>query len=246
VAAVCVTALLFTLALVYTQQGGKRSSLDENGSDVHGGAGLEQKDSNALNLLSTMMSKHAVHKKAALKRLAIKSPDSSQHRGRGAPADGGIPPMPSAPHIMGALPGQGGPDAGPPPNPVAEGLQAVMGGWTGAGWWQPCSEVCTAGRSRAEMKVAETFKQFQACESNCRGKKAAQLKKVIGNVKAMVTKEGGNPNEGMGGGPGGGAPGGGPGGHGGPPRGMPPPGMVAQRVSKHLLKWETLNHSSLT
>eukprot|EP00290_Baffinella_frigidus_P043260 CAMPEP_0180289770 /NCGR_PEP_ID=MMETSP0988-20121125/14958_1 /TAXON_ID=697907 /ORGANISM="non described non described, Strain CCMP2293" /LENGTH=217 /DNA_ID=CAMNT_0022264935 /DNA_START=61 /DNA_END=710 /DNA_ORIENTATION=- len=209
VAVTCVSAVLLTLALVYSQHGGERSILDENGSDVHGGAALETKDNMALSLLSNIMSKHAEHKKAALKRLAVKSPGSSQHRGRGA---GGIPPMPSAPHIMGALPGQGGPDGAPPPNPVAEGLQSIMGGWTGAGWWQPCSEVCTAGRSRAEMKVAETFKQFQACESHCRGKKAAQLKSVIGHVKAMVKAEGGNPNQpafdrgppgGPGGGPGG-------------------------------------------
>lgn len=117
----------------------------------------------------------------------------------------------------------GGPmSAEPPPNPVQEGLQEIMGGWTGAGWWQPCSEVCTAGRSRAEMKKVETFKQFQACEANCRKTKAGQLKKVIAHVREVVAEEGG--------------PTGGPGGPGGGP-GMQPPHMVAQRVSKHLLKW---------
>jgi len=95
-----------------------------------------------------------------------------------------------------------------------------MGGWTGAGWWQPCSEVCTAGRSRAEMKTLETFKQFQACESNCRKTKAGQLKKVIAHVKEVVAQEGG-PTRGPAGGN----------------RAMPPPHMMAQRVSKHLLKW---------
>jgi len=90
-------------------------------------------------------------KKAALKKLAAKgklaSPNYSEHRGRSKTAAGGIPPIPPPPHIMGALPGQGGPLGGPgggfggPPNPVQEGLQEIMGGWTGAGWWQPCSEV---------------------------------------------------------------------------------------------------------
>jgi hypothetical protein len=32
-----------------------------------------------------------------------------------------------------------------PPNPVEAGMNEVLGGWSGAGWWQPCSEVCTAG-----------------------------------------------------------------------------------------------------
>ena len=72
------------------------------------------------------------------------------------------------------------------------------------------------------MKKVETFKQFQACETKCRKTKATQLHKVIAHVKEVVAKEGG--------------PTGGPGGPGGGP-GMQPPHMVAQRVSKHLLKW---------
>jgi hypothetical protein len=47
-------------------------------------------------------------KAAAMKKLAAKSPNYSQHRGRKVPPnDGGIPPIPPPPHIMGALPGQG-------------------------------------------------------------------------------------------------------------------------------------------
>ena len=80
--------------------------------------------------------------------------------------------------------------------------------------------MCTGGRSRAEMKKVETFKQFQTCESTCRKTKALQLKKVIAHVKEVVAKEGGGSPAGGGG-----------------PRGMQPPHMVAQRVSKHLLKW---------
>ena len=78
-----------------------------------------------------------------------------------------------------------------------------------------CACVCVC-----VMKKVETFKQFQACEANCRKEKAAQLKKVIAHVKEVVAKEGGD----AGGGPGG-------------MRGMQPPHMVTQRVSKHLLKW---------
>jgi len=69
------------------------------------------------------------------------------------------------------------------------------------------------------MKKVETFKQFQTCEANCRKTKAAQLHKVIAHVKEVVAKEGGDTS-----GPGQG-------------HGMQPPHMVAQRVSKHLLKW---------
>jgi len=236
-------SVVLVLALVVTRQDGERSILDENGSNTDGGPVLQNKNSDAMDLLARVFggskahSAHEAHKlavtakqspakKAAIKKLTAKgklaSPKYSEHRGRKVAA-GGIPPMPSAPHILGALPGQGGalggPGGGGPPNPVQEGLQAIMGGWTGAGWWQPCSEVCTAGRSRAEMKTAETFKQFQACESNCRKTKAGQLKKVIAHVKEVVAKEGG--------------PTGSPGGN----RAMPPPHMMAQRVSKHLLKW---------
>jgi len=234
------------LALIASRQNGERSILDENGSSVTGGPALQNKNSDAMNLLARVFgggskahSAHEAHKlaisakqspakKSAIKKLTAKgklgSPKYTEHRGRKvAAAGGGIPPIPTAPHILGALPGQGGPLGGPgggPPNPVQEGLQAIMGGWTGAGWWQPCSEVCTAGRSRAEMKTAETFKQFQACESNCRKTKAGQLKKVIAHVKEVVAEEGGPT-----GGPAGGN------------RAMPPPHMMAQRVSKHLLKW---------
>ena len=56
-------------------------------------------------------------KKSALKKLAAKgklaSPQYSEHRGRSKAAPGGIPPIPPPPHIMGALPGQGGPLGGP-------------------------------------------------------------------------------------------------------------------------------------
>lgn len=75
--------------------------------------------------------------------------------------------------------------------------------------------MCTGGRSRAEMKKVETFKQFQACEATCRKTKAKQLKKVIAHVKEVVAKEAGH--------------------RGG--RAVPPAHVVAQRVSKHLLKW---------
>jgi hypothetical protein len=153
--------------------------------DVDGGKALQKKDNLALNLLSRMFgggakskpavsSKSSPAKKAALKRLIGKSPNYSSHRGRAtaSKAAAGIPPIPPPPHIMGALPGQGGPLAGPGggdgPNPVQMGLQEIIMGWTGAGWWSPCTEVCTGGRTRAEMKVEETFKQFQACEANCR------------------------------------------------------------------------------
>eukprot|EP00285_Hemiselmis_virescens_P013353 CAMPEP_0173384882 /NCGR_PEP_ID=MMETSP1356-20130122/7483_1 /TAXON_ID=77927 ORGANISM="Hemiselmis virescens, Strain PCC157" /NCGR_SAMPLE_ID=MMETSP1356 /ASSEMBLY_ACC=CAM_ASM_000847 /LENGTH=228 /DNA_ID=CAMNT_0014340465 /DNA_START=175 /DNA_END=857 /DNA_ORIENTATION=- len=220
-AAAALSALLVALALVCTRQGSPRSVLDENGSDVHGGKRLAAKNSAALNLLSHMMGapsahgKHAAHiqagKVAALKRL----------RGR---AGGGIPPIPPPPHILGALPGQGGSmGAMPPPNPVQEGFAEIMSAWTGAGWWQPCGEVCTAGRTRAEMKVEETFKQFQACQTQCRKTKATQLHKVIARVKAEVVKEGGNPNAGGGPFPGPGGPGGSPEGPGGP-RGRGGPG----------------------
>jgi len=249
--AVGVTALLITLTLLSAQQGAVPSSLGEKaGVSVYGGSALKHKNEDALKLLShffggssTAHSKHEVHKlavsakaspakKAALKKLSAKgklaSPNYSEHRGRSKTAPGGIPPIPPAPHIMGALPGQGGPLGGPggggPPNPVQEGLQEIMGGWTGAGWWQPCSEVCTGGRSRAEMKKVETFKQFQACETKCRATKSQQLKKVIAHVKEVVAKEGG-PTGGAEGGPGGGG------------RAMPPQHMMVQRVSKHLLKW---------
>ncbi len=106
--------------------------------------------------------------------------------------------------------------SGGPPNAVEAGMNEVLGGWSGAGWWQPCSEVCTAGRSRAEMKKVESFKQFQACESKCRATKAKELKNVIAHVKAMVGAEAQGP---------------------GGPHGMQPPHMLAHRLSKHLVKW---------
>ena len=191
----CACAALIALALAYTHSASMTSAVGLDGDadhsdaidplDVDGGKALQKKDNLALNLLSRMFgggakskpavsSKSSPAKEAALKRLIGKSPNYSSHRGRAtaSKAAAGIPPIPPPPHIMGALPGQGGPLAGPGggdgPNPVQMGLQEIIMGWTGAGWWSPCTEVCTGGRTRAEMKVEETFKQFQACEANCR------------------------------------------------------------------------------
>jgi len=56
--------------------------------------------------------KQSPAKKSAIKKLTAKgkigSPKYMEHRGRKvAAAGGGIPPIPTAPHILGALPGQG-------------------------------------------------------------------------------------------------------------------------------------------
>ncbi len=49
----------------------------------------------------------------------------------------------------------------------------LIAGWSGAGWWKPCGEVCRPGPGTKHTKA--NFDKFMACESACRKNKADYL-----------------------------------------------------------------------
>mmetsp|Transcript_3239 Transcript_3239/g.4669 ORF Transcript_3239/g.4669 Transcript_3239/m.4669 type:complete len:146 (+) Transcript_3239:1-438(+) len=53
----------------------------------------------------------------------------------------------------------------------------LIAGWSGAGWWKPCGEVCAP--APGEKKTKANFNKFMACQASCRRSKGEYLRGMI-------------------------------------------------------------------
>ena len=197
--------------------GGKKM-LDSDTPDKFGDDELEHKNQDALKILSQFF--HGSHKKAEEKGPKIKKSVPSSSRGR----------VKSQESSSGSKSSANAASEGNPENKELERmkarseadvsmespneeLQGLIAGWSGAGWWQPCAEVC---RPKAGTKHTKAnFKIFTDCEQKCRETKTEKLKEVMKHIRGSVGAEG----EGQ--------------------KAMAP--HTIQKLSKFLLKWAQAN-----
>jgi hypothetical protein len=203
--------------------GGKKM-LRTNLPDHFGDKELEHKNQDALNILSKFFhGGHQVSKE--------KGPNSNQHsfstRGRAKDMI-----QPQSPASKAAEDDKSSPPSSQEKNPENkqlermkmrseadvsqeppnEALQGLIAGWSGAGWWQPCAEVCrpTAGTKHTKAN----FKIYMDCEKKCRATKTEKLRQVMQHIRGAAEMAGGHKE-------------------------MAP--HTIQKLSKFLLKWAESN-----
>jgi len=153
---------------------------------------LKNKNKDALGLLDKMFG-------GGPKKDPPQAKGEERGRAEGGSAGGGVHENPELKKMKARE------QALPTPN---EALQGLIAGWSGAGWWQPCDEVCMPRKGTKRDKA--NFLKFQSCEQLCRKSKAESLRKVMSKIKTVAEN----------------AP---------PPKPVAP--HTIQKLSKHLLKW---------
>ena len=186
-------AALFHLA------GGKKM-LKTNTPDQFGDKELEHKNEDALKILSQFF--HSSHSIVKEKGPNSKKLELSSHRGRiqshHVPNHPPNHPVNTADDSQQSAPS---PSESSPENKELqrmkmrsevneslespnEALQGLIAGWSGAGWWQPCAEVCrpTAGTKHTKAN----FQIYTECEQKCRATKTEKLKEVMQHIRGSA------------------------------------------------------------
>eukprot|EP00291_Cryptomonas_curvata_P026271 CAMPEP_0172175286 /NCGR_PEP_ID=MMETSP1050-20130122/14138_1 /TAXON_ID=233186 /ORGANISM="Cryptomonas curvata, Strain CCAP979/52" /LENGTH=230 /DNA_ID=CAMNT_0012847361 /DNA_START=54 /DNA_END=743 /DNA_ORIENTATION=+ len=151
--------------------GGKK--MLSNTPDHFGDKELENKNEDALSILSKFF--HKVHKSKKEPGPGANKASVATHRGRIQTSEAKHGSPAPANKELERMKARSEADVSKE-NPN-EALQGLIAGWSGAGWWQPCAEVCrpTAGTKHTKAN----FKIYTDCEEKCRQTKTERLKETM-------------------------------------------------------------------